>query len=114
MTSSLKAALLSGLVFPGLGHFALKQYLRGSILILAMLIALSVIIRTATSKALTIVDSITRGDMPADAGGIAEMVSASTSGAEGSALNIATLVLGACWIFSIIDAYRLGMNADKR
>lgn len=114
MTSSIKAALLSGLVFPGLGHLALKHYLRGSILMLATLIALSVIIRTATSQALTIVGSITRGDMPADAGSIAEMVSASTSGPAGSGLNIATLVLGACWIFSIIDAYRLGMSPDNR
>ena len=34
MKRSSKAALLSGLIFPGIGHMVLKQYLRGSVLII--------------------------------------------------------------------------------
>ena len=33
-----KAALLSGLIFLGIGHIALKQYLRGSVLMFLALV----------------------------------------------------------------------------
>ncbi len=56
MTKSTKAALLSGLVFPGIGHFVLKQYLRGSILMLVALMAMSAIVRIVFQQAQAIVD----------------------------------------------------------
>ena len=71
----------------------LKQYRRGSILMLSALIALSVIVTKAIKQALTIVDRINSGEIPVEAGAITELVSKSTSGADGSVLNIAALVV---------------------
>ena len=113
MTRSIKAALLSGLIFPGVGHMILKQYLRGSILMLSALIALSVIVTRAIKQALTIVDRINSGEIPVETGSITELISISTSGAESSILNIAALVVGACWLIGIIDSYRLGITQEK-
>ena len=113
MRRSTKAALLSGLIFPGVGHMVLKQYLRGSILMLSALIALSVIVTNAVKQALTIVDRINSGEIPVETGTIAELISNSTSGAEGSILNIAALVVGACWLIGIIDSYRFGRIQEK-
>lgn len=110
MKRSSKAALLSGLIFPGIGHIVLKQYLRGSVLMLFALVALSVIV---TRRALTIVDRINSGDIPIDTGAIAEMVSNSTSGANSFIENIAVIVLGACWLIGIIDSYRVGVAQEK-
>jgi len=59
-----KAALLSGLIFPGIGHMVLKQYLRGSVLMLSALAAFSVIVTRVFQRALTIVDRINSGDVP--------------------------------------------------
>ncbi len=70
----------------------LKQYLRGSILMLSALIALSVIVAKAINQALTIVDKINTGEIPFEAGAITELVSKSSSGAEGSILNIAAML----------------------
>ncbi len=91
----------------------LKQYLRGSILMLSALIAVSVIVTKAINQALTIVDKINTGEIPVEAGAIIELVSKSSSGAEGSILNIAALVVGACWLIGIIDSYRLGIIQGK-
>ncbi len=113
MRRSTKAALLSGLIFPGVGHMVLKQYLRGSILMLAALSALSVIVTNAVEQALAIVDRINTGEIPVEIGAIAELVSNSTSGAESSILNISTLVVGACWLIGVIDSYRLGTIREK-
>ncbi len=114
MKKSTKAALLSGLIFPGLGHMALKQYLRGSILMLAALIALIVIVTKAVEQALAIVDKINSGEIPLESVTITELASQSTGAAEGSILNIAVLVIIACWLIGIIDSYRLGINQEKQ
>jgi hypothetical protein len=110
---SSKAALLSGLIFPGIGHIVLKKYLRGSVLMLFALVALSVIATGIYQRALTIVDRINSGDIPVDTGAIAEMVSNSTSGADSFIENIAVIVLGACWLIGVIDSYRLGVAQEK-
>ena len=113
MKRSSKAALLSGLIFPGIGHIVLKQYLRGSVLMLFALVALSEIVTRIYQRALTIVDRINSGDIPVDTSAIAEMVSNSTSGADSFIENIAVIVLGACWLIGIIDSYRLGVAQEK-
>ncbi len=113
MKRSSKAALLSGLIFPGIGHIVLKQYLRGSVLMLFALVALSVIVTRIYQRALTIVDRINSGDIPVDTDAIAEMVSNSTNGADSFIENIAVIVLGACWLIGIIDSYRVGVAQEK-
>ena len=113
MKRSSKAALLSGLIFPGIGHMVLKQYLRGSVLMFFALVALSVVVTRIFQRALTIVDRINSGDIPVDTGAIAEMVSNSTSGADNFVENAALIVLGACWLVGIIDSYRLGVAQEE-
>jgi len=113
MTRSTKAALLSGLVFPGIGHMVLKQYLRGSVLMISALTASSVIVTVVIQRALTIVDRINSGDIPVETAAIAEMVSNSTNLADSLIENISVIVLGACWLIGIIDSYRLGIAQEK-
>ena len=113
MTKSTKVALLSGLIFPGIGHMVLKRYLRGSVLILSALVALSVIVTKVFQRALTIVDRIESGDIPLETGAIAEVVSNSTGGADNFTESIAVIVLAACWLIGIIDSYRLGVTQEK-
>jgi hypothetical protein len=113
MKRSSKAALLSGLVFPGIGHMVLKQYLHGSVLMLSALVAFSVIITRIFQRALTIVDRINSGDIPIETGSIAELVSNSTTGVDSCIENTAVIVLAACWLIGIIDSYRLGVAQEK-
>ena len=113
MKRSSKAALLSGLVFPGIGHIALKQYLRGSVLVLSALVAFSIVVTRVFQRALTIVDRISSGEIPVETGAIAEMVSNSTSGADSFIENMAVIVLGVCWLIGIIDSRRLGVAQEK-
>lgn len=104
-----KAALLSGLVFPGLGHIFLKQYLRGSILVLLGLATASVIIRFAIRQAQVIVDGVVSGDIPADAGAITELLANTSNGSDSAAVTASTIIFGACWLIGIVDSYRVGV-----
>ena len=113
MKRSIKAALLSGLIFPGVGHMVLKQYLRGSVLMLSASLALSVIATKAVNQALIIVDRINSGEIPVTAGSIKELASMPNSGADDSILSIAAVVVTVAWIIGIVDSYRLGIIQEK-
>ena len=108
MNRSIKVALLSGLVFPGLGHLVLKQYLRGWILMLAALAAISVIVIVTTRRALAVIDSMASGEIPIDTDAISVLVSTSISSTDNLIANISLLVLVVTWLVGIIDSYRLG------
>ncbi|MAF82737.1 MAG: hypothetical protein QGH93_00505 [Gammaproteobacteria bacterium] len=113
MKKSIKAALLSGLVFPGSGHMFLQQYRRGSVLLLSAIAALSVIIAKALNQALIIADKINSGEISVEAATIAELASIPTRGAEDLTLNFAALIFGAVWLIGIVDSYRLGIIQEK-
>lgn len=108
MKRATKAALLSGLVFPGVGHLLLKQYLRGSILLLCSLATLWVLVDVAVQRAEGIVDRIVSGEIAMDAGAITQAVTDSSHG-DGSFLGQAALIAFiVCWLIGIVDSYRVG------
>lgn len=113
MKKSVKAALFSGLVFPGVGEFSLKLYLRGMMFFLPSMISLVFIADNSMHKALSIVDQIERGEVPLDPVAISNLISAAPSGSDLLKLQIATWTIIVCWIVSIIDSYRLGKIADQ-
>lgn len=113
MTRSTKAALLSGLVFPGIGHIVLKQYLRGSILLLPALAAVSVIIKAAFEQSQAIVDGVVSGDIAIETGAMTELLSNSANASDSMVVTIATIIFGACWLIGIADSYRIGIALDK-
>lgn len=114
MKQSTKAALLSGLIFPGIGHLSLKEYLRAAILILAAVAALYVQTTAAYDQAMTVVDRINSGEVALDSQAISEAITASSAEADNRAANASLFVLGACWLFGIVDSWRLGHAEDKK
>ena len=113
MKKSIKAALLSAFVFPGVGHIYLKKYIPGMVLVGVSLAGIYYLTSKAVDRALQIVEKIQSGDVPLDVTAITELVSKQASGAEAQLLNIATTVIFICWIIGIIDSYRIGREQDK-
>ena len=113
MTKSTKAALLSGLIFPGIGHLFLKQYLRGSVLALVALLAMSALVRVAFQQAQAVVDRVVSGEIPLEAGAISELVANSSNDSDSFISNISLVVFFACWLIGIIDSYRAGAALEK-
>ena len=112
MRYSFKAALLSGLVFPGVGHLYLRRYLRG-VLLAAGAAALSYfLISVAVNSAFDIAGKIQSGDVPLNVESISALVSKDSQGNEKST-DIATMALFALWLVGIIDSYREGRAREK-
>ena len=112
MKRSTKAALLSGLVFPGIGHMYLKRYVHGIILSVGAASATYFIVSVAVNTALEVVEKIQSGDVPLDMGTITDLVSQQSSGSEQST-KTAMIALVACWVIGIADSYRQGRAQEK-
>ena len=115
MKTSIKAALLSALVFPGLGQMYLKRYVRGLIPMVFILTGLGVLIVQATVGALQVLDKIQIQLQ----GGTVDMNAVSNLAAGSSThgdpySSLISLGIAGCWVFSVIDAYRLGKEKDRR
>jgi len=70
MKKSIKAVLLSALVFPGAGHLLLKKRIIDAVLTCASLVALYLIIANMLNRAQEIADKILSGDVAPDAADI--------------------------------------------
>jgi hypothetical protein len=105
MKAKTKAALISALLFPGLGHFVLKRAMRGCLFIVPTLLAIGVLLRTTLALADQLVAEIQSGALPFDIPLIMERISA--AGGDDAATNAASLVILVCWVGSIADAWWL-------
>lgn len=104
MNRSLKAALLSGLVFPGAGQLYLGRRRRGWLFILSvLLIFVCVVIRMTVLAYRAIATAAARGEA-IDAGAIQRAVAASTDVAASAGFVLLVLL----WIAAILDAWTTG------
>lgn len=116
MSNALTAALLSGLVFPGLGQVVLKRYRRGVVLMLIVSACLSVVVVKALQRAFAVLDvalnqiELAGGAIDLDA--ILNAATQSSATSDNLVFNYASLLLIVCWIFAIVDAYRIGKKRD--
>jgi hypothetical protein len=113
MNNAIKGALLSGLVFPGLGQLVLKQYKRGLVIMLAVLTSLVVIVVKAVHYALVILENI---ELQGDIVDMTTIPDASTREflqSGGSTLNLVMLFIIVCWIAGTVDAYIVGKKTDR-
>ncbi|OUS29993.1 hypothetical protein A9Q98_05570 [Thalassotalea sp. 42_200_T64] len=108
MKKSVKAALLSALVYPGMGHFFLKKYAVCAIFSCTFSVPLYFIISGIITKAEHVVEQIKNGEIPLDIAAISESLSRSIVGVDVQELNIKMYVLVVIWLIAIIDSYRLG------
>jgi hypothetical protein len=107
MKKSLKAALLSAIVYPGAGHFFLNKYSVCAAFAGTFSVPLYFIVSEVIAKAENIVEQINNGDIPLGISAIAEALSRSTAGADAQSLDFIMCILVVVWIIAIIDSYRI-------
>lgn len=107
MKQSIKAALLSGLLFPGLGQIlVLKRLARGCIFLVPTLLGALYILKVAFAQMNVLAGQLADGSLPFDAQLIAAHIAASR--VDGPAMTAATLACVLCWTASILDAIFFG------
>jgi hypothetical protein len=115
MRKSIKAALLSAMVFPGIGHFSLKKPAHGAVLSGVSIVCLYFILATVVDMAQQLSVRIQSGDIPLDTTIISTMLYDQLAGNDGQGINIASFLLVICWLVGIVDSFRIGLlrgNSD--
>lgn len=113
MKHSVKAAVLSGAVFPGLGQLFLKHYVRGVGLMLAVAVGLFEVVKIALEQALAILEKIQWQGGTIDMAAISNAAARASTSSGSRTFNLFLLFIVACWLFGTVDAYRLGQKKDR-
>jgi hypothetical protein len=113
MNHSFKAAVLTGLVFPGLGQLVLKQYRRAAVLAVAFSALLLGIVVTLSRRAMVLLDQIQWEDGFIDLSTITEAVTRAAQPSDDRFLHGLFLALLACWIVGVADAFLTGRKQDR-
>lgn len=104
MKASIRAALLSGLVFPGLGQFTLRRPKRALAFLLPAAVAVFYLAGQILRQVNDIAGQIQDGAMALDVQRISEQVAAAPPGADDTLMTLASAVCVVCWAGSIVDA----------
>ncbi|MFC1845099.1 hypothetical protein ACFLZ5_09970 [Thermodesulfobacteriota bacterium] len=112
MNNAFKGALLSGLILPGLGQIALKHYIRGGVIILAVLASTTVFVAKAAERALAILEKIELEGGIISIDTILGATQQASANSGNSILNLLFLLIGFCWIAGTVDAYIIGRKKD--
>ena len=111
MRRPVSAALLSALVFPGVGQLYLGRRLRGWLIVIVALAAALYVTTEVVGPVLGLVNEIEDGRLALD-----PVLIAARLEQQGQAVNplhtVAMLVMLACWVGSTVDAYLVGRKAE--
>jgi hypothetical protein len=112
MKNALKGALLSGLVFPGLGQVNLRYYKRGIALILIVSVSLLVIIVKVVLQAFAVLEKIELEGRAIDMSVILNATTQASTTSDSLLYNFLLFLIILCWMIGIVDAYRIGKKRD--
>jgi hypothetical protein len=112
MNNAIKGALLSGLVFPGLGQLVLRRYRRGAVIMLAVMTSLFLLIGQALQYARDILEKIELEGDVIDITAIADLATQEAARSGGGMLNLYMMFIVVCWVAGTVDAYRIGRRKD--
>jgi len=113
-TNAIKGVVLSALVFPGLGQIVLKRYQRGIAFALATLAGLVAIVAAATREATRILAAIEAQGGVIDEDAMSRAIAEATSWSGHLTFNLLLIAIALCWVYSAVDAYRIGKQQDLR
>ena len=108
MNLATKAALYNALLFPGWGHFYLKEYKRGLVILLPFLAGMLWICFAVVQVAYGVLKATPFKKGTVDVTAIVKLSVDSAQAINSGYFSLILLLIVLLWIFSIVDAYRLG------
>jgi TM2 domain-containing membrane protein YozV len=108
MNQSVKAALLSALVFPGVGQIVSGHIKRGWTFVAIVAVLLVMLISKLMQQALLVLEEMQKKGAAIDINEVSRISAEVVSFSNNLFLNITLSVLIVTWLISIVDAYRVG------
>ncbi len=114
MKRATKAALISGLVFPGTGHLYLKKYIPGAILVIAAFFCAYQITSDAIDSAQQMVERMQSSNGLADIDALLELAAEQKAEDRSYLSDLPMTLFTVFWLIGIADAYRIGRAQDQK
>jgi TM2 domain-containing membrane protein YozV len=105
LTNTMKPLYFSALIFPGLGQFYLKTYIRGLLFTMVAAVGFAIIMEATFSIMMVIANDIEEGRQRLDVNSLALVIKESLTVFEDPTIITAKLAFLASWILSSLDAY---------
>ena len=112
MKKSIKAALISGLAFPGLGHIYLKNYLVGVVLLFVAGASVYSVSVAAIDTALSVAKEIEAGGVSTNEDSIERLIE-QKSQTSATVTNLSIVALTFSWVIGVVDSYRVGRGKER-
>lgn len=112
MKRSIKAALISALVFPGLGHIYLKKYLVGAFLLFVAGASVYSVSVAAIDTALSVANEIEAGEVSINEDAISRLIEQESQGSA-KVTNLSLVALLLSWVIGVVDSYRVGRGKER-
>ncbi len=113
MNHALKGALLSGLVYPGLGQAVLKHPRRAVVLMLVFTTVFVATVVKMFQQATAILDKALLDTGFLDMDTISEAAARASHPADDRTIHLLFGLLIACWALGVVDAALLGRRKDR-
>ena len=112
MKKSVKAALLSALVYPGVGQLIYQAYRRAAVFSLIFSLAVYFYIEEVIAKYQPLIDKVKSGEVALSGQALAVEVAKNPIVLDPQLVTTLTYILLMSWLVGIVDAYRLGIKKD--
>lgn len=106
MDKAIKVALLSALIFPGIGHIFLKKHVAAAVFAGSAFICSYLLLAKVVENAIKIIEKIKPNELP-DTEEIRELIALQLSQIDLISTNIISVILLLIWCVAAIDAYRI-------
>lgn len=114
MQRSTKALLLSGLIFPGCGYFAVQQAKKAWATIVIAMASLAFMFKFILDLAEPLMQKIQAGDLPADPELMSTILHQSIASSDTRLYYAAFGLLILLWLVSCIDGFIAGKRLDQQ
>jgi hypothetical protein len=112
MKNSMKAALLSALVYPGIGQLFYQAYRRAVFFMVMFSMTAYFYIEEVVSKYQPLIDKVKSGELALNGQALINEISKNPIALDPKLVSLLTYILFSCWLVGVIDAYRIGIKKD--
>ena len=107
MQQAIKSALLSALIFPGLGQLSAGYKKRGWLIILINCVLMYLMMSEIVQQAYNVINTMQKRGIALDVEKVSNITSSLIDFSSNSYLNSLLIILIISWGYAIFDAYRI-------
>jgi len=113
MKDSIKTALISAFLYPGLGHIYLKNYVLGSLIALSFSVPVYIVVDDKLTKVTEIIKPVIAAKIPIDLVELTGSLNQVIYSLDSTELKKSLIAIMIIWLIAIIDSYRLALTQSK-